>query len=92
MTPEERLPGLSNRELLEELALAELPEELWIEVGLRLGVDHGASHTTEAPEARGAGVASRRSGRANRRPRAPRRATDPGPRGSHVGHIGAPMP
>lgn len=54
MTPEERLPGLSNRELLEELALAELPEELWIEVGLRLGVDHGASHTTEAPEARGA--------------------------------------
>jgi hypothetical protein len=44
MTPEEaRIAALSNHELLDELERAEVPEELWIEVGLRLGVEglHG---------------------------------------------------
>jgi hypothetical protein len=35
-------PDLTNDELSEELALAELPEELWIEVSLRLGVEESA--------------------------------------------------
>jgi hypothetical protein len=45
MTPEEeRLAALTNEELVEELAVdADVPDELWVEVGLRLGVEglHG---------------------------------------------------
>jgi hypothetical protein len=44
MSPEEtRLAGLSNHDLIEELAEHEPSGELWVEIGLRLGVEglHG---------------------------------------------------
>jgi hypothetical protein len=40
MTPEEeRLAALTNKHLVEELAAVELPEPLWVEIGLRPGVE-----------------------------------------------------